>query len=235
MNQFTYALQSIRATRAAAAMWGLLLAVVVTALISGPMPSANATTTGTGSGSVRVIANTSGQLPLLTATRVVGSQIKYTFNTAALHVNPLPSSGEAQFVQVEWYLQRASNITGPDMRWNAVDSKFPSAGLYTVIQDREDPEGLGYMRVPLTGGVDMASQPFAPRVILAGLGGPQAYRVVATVTWSDRDTGQVLGTATLSSSTTGDLACASTLATRSALRGGRGSTPRARSSPWCES
>ncbi len=207
MNQFTYALQSIRATRAAAAMWGLLLAVVVTALISGPMPSANATTTGTGSGSVRVIANTSGQLPLLTATRVVGSQIKYTFNTAALHVNPLPSSGEAQFVQVEWYLQRASNITGPDMRWNAVDSKFPSAGLYTVIQDREDPEGLGYIRVPLTGGTDIASQQFTPRILNGFL--PEAYRVVAKVTWSVRDTGQVLGSAILSSNTSGDLACGS--------------------------
>ena len=128
MTTFFNSVPSVRLSRATATIWGLLLAAVMAVLLSGPMPSADATTTGTGSGSVRVLANTSGQSPLLTVTRLAGNDNKFTFTHRCPAREPACLRRVTpQFVSVEWSLQKASSASGP-LRWTTVESHWEASG-----------------------------------------------------------------------------------------------------------
>ena len=202
MNKHFNTVRSGRTTHGVLALWGLLLATVMAALLGGPVGTAAAVTT---TPEVSVIPDASGASSLLTVTRLAGNENRFTFTTPKLRVKPLPSSSAAQFVQVDWELQSATPST--TMAWTKVQYSNSSTGLYTVTQDPDDPEGLGYVYVPLAAGKDLGAAQFTSRVVTAKA---QAFRVVAKVTWTDRATGARLGSVTLTPTTAADLSCKGT-------------------------
>lgn len=189
--------------RTPALIWALLTSALLAVLFAMPVQTASATTVYTAP--YQVIPDASGKAALLTATRLAGTENRFSFTTGALHVNPLRVSSAPQFVQVDWELQTA--VPATKLQWTKVQYLGPGYGLYSVANDPEDPEG--YIYVPLTGGRDLPAETFATRVVS---GGAQAYRVVAKLTWTDRATGAQLGSATLKPTTAGDLACQGTTA-----------------------
>ena len=198
-------LKPVRLSGVVTGLWVVMMAAVMAAFLGGSVPAANAVTTPATS-AVSVIPNATSGSALLTATRV-GTGSTYQFTTAAVHVNPLPSSSEPQFVTVQWELQSAG--TGATQNWTKVDFQGPGTGLYTVALDPVD--GEEYIYTPLTGGKDLAPQTFKTRVISHE---ERAFRVVALVTWTNRSTGQVLGSVTLTPTTRSDLACQNNLANK---------------------
>ena len=191
-----------RTTHGVLALWGLLLATVMAAFLGGSVGTAAAVTT---TPEVSVVPDASGASSLLTVTRLAGIENRFTFTTPKLHVKPLPSSSAAQYVEVEWQLQSATPST--TMVWTKVQDSNSSTGLYTVAQDPDDPDGTGYLYVPLAAGKDLNAAQFTSRVVTAKA---QAFRVVAKITWTDRATQARLGSVTLTPNTASDLSCKGT-------------------------
>jgi hypothetical protein len=207
--------RSTRSSRARTTIWSLLVGAIMAALLGGPIATATAVTIPADA-PVRVVRDGTGKTPLLTATRLAGTEVRFAMKSAPLHIDALPGI-DHQYASVSWTLQTAA--VGTNLQWRTVQSVDKTVSLHHVVEDFDAEGGSIYSYPSIVGGYDVPGVSFTSQLVTAQ---EVAYRVVAKVTWLNQTS--TLRSVTLNPTVSSDLACAGPTSARCRVIGLSGVT-----------